>query len=317
MIDRCWTSPGCGSSNRSRGTARSRRRRRSSTTRSRPSATISRLEAETGAQLLQRAGRRVRLTPAGVLLLAERAAEILGRLEGAGAELAAHRAERRPGSHGQLLGPDRLARPQAVAALTAAPRPARQRDEHAPARRAGDASHRQDRHRADLPLRRLRAKARRHPPAAPARRSAVPAVHRAEQTLDSCREATWIGGCERCRTHLLSICADEGFEAKIDYVTDDLIVMQSLVAAGLGVTTLQGSPCAPTTSRASRRPRSRIAPAHLRGDLRQSAGPARLVLMAALAEAAPAVAGIRQGDAGRVRVVKPRSPPTSTRSSRP
>src|SRR5580693_9457944 len=50
---------------------------------------ISRLEAETGARLLQRAGRGVRLTDAG-RLLAERAEEIIGRLDAAENELAAH-----------------------------------------------------------------------------------------------------------------------------------------------------------------------------------------------------------------------------------
>jgi DNA-binding transcriptional LysR family regulator len=50
---------------------------------------IARLEAETGARLLQRAGRGVRLTDAG-RLLAERAEEIIGRLDAAEAELAAH-----------------------------------------------------------------------------------------------------------------------------------------------------------------------------------------------------------------------------------
>jgi len=50
---------------------------------------IARLEAETGARLLQRAGRGVRLTDAG-RLLADRAAEILGRLDAAENELAAH-----------------------------------------------------------------------------------------------------------------------------------------------------------------------------------------------------------------------------------
>src|SRR5436190_16734580 len=50
---------------------------------------LARLEAETGAHLVQRVGRGVRLTPAG-LLLAERAEEILGRLEAAEAELAEH-----------------------------------------------------------------------------------------------------------------------------------------------------------------------------------------------------------------------------------
>src|SRR3954454_15668808 len=50
---------------------------------------LSRLEAETGAQLVRRAGRGIRLTEAG-RALAERGAEILGRLEAAEAELSAH-----------------------------------------------------------------------------------------------------------------------------------------------------------------------------------------------------------------------------------
>jgi DNA-binding transcriptional LysR family regulator len=54
------------------------------------------------------------------------------------------------------------------------------------------------------------------------------------------RDATWIAGCERCRSHLLSVCAGEGFEPRIGYISDDMVVMQALVAAGLGVTTLPG-----------------------------------------------------------------------------
>src|ERR671923_443956 len=58
---------------------------------SQPSVThhLARLESETGAQLLQRVGRGIRLTPAGQLL-ADRAAEIIGRIDAAGAELSAH-----------------------------------------------------------------------------------------------------------------------------------------------------------------------------------------------------------------------------------
>src|SRR4029079_11826342 len=50
---------------------------------------LTRLEAETGAQLLQKGVRGIRLTPAGELL-AGRAAEIIGRIDAAGAELSAH-----------------------------------------------------------------------------------------------------------------------------------------------------------------------------------------------------------------------------------
>ena len=58
---------------------------------SQPSVThhLGRLESETGAQLVQRVGRGIRLTAAGELL-ADRAAEIIGRIDAAGAELSAH-----------------------------------------------------------------------------------------------------------------------------------------------------------------------------------------------------------------------------------
>src|ERR671925_692087 len=49
---------------------------------------LARLEQETGARLLQRIGRGIRLTPTGQLL-ADRAAEILGRVDAAAAELSA------------------------------------------------------------------------------------------------------------------------------------------------------------------------------------------------------------------------------------
>jgi DNA-binding transcriptional LysR family regulator len=36
------------------------------------------------------------------------------------------------------------------------------------------------------------------------------------------------------------MCADAGFEPRIGYSSDDMVVMSSLVAAGLGVTTQTG-----------------------------------------------------------------------------
>lgn len=38
---------------------------------------------------------------------------------------------------------------------------------------------------------------------------------RRERGLATLRDATWIAGCERCRSHVLSLCADAGFDPRI------------------------------------------------------------------------------------------------------
>jgi DNA-binding transcriptional LysR family regulator len=48
----------------------------------------------------------------------------------------------------------------------------------------------------------------------------------------------WIGGCERCRAHLLRSCGRAGFLPDIRITTDDYVAVQGFVAAGLGVATL-------------------------------------------------------------------------------
>ncbi|GAA1148904.1 LysR family transcriptional regulator [Kribbella jejuensis] len=48
----------------------------------------------------------------------------------------------------------------------------------------------------------------------------------------------WIVGCERCRSHLLELCREAGFAPIERHTTDDYVVRQNLVAAGLGVTLL-------------------------------------------------------------------------------
>lgn len=54
-------------------------------------------------------------------------------------------------------------------------------------------------------------------------------------------DAEWIGGCVRCRAHLVACCEEAGFEPAIRHVTDDYVVVQNLVAAGLGVSVLPAS----------------------------------------------------------------------------
>jgi DNA-binding transcriptional LysR family regulator len=210
---------------------------------SQPSVThhLTRLEAETGAQLLQRVGRGIRLTPAGQLL-ADRAAEILGRIDAADAELSAH--------VGLTAGRVRLAGfssaigslvPEAAAALAAA-HPGLQislTDMHPPEAiellRTGKIEvaivFRYDETEPEPPGVRLH-----HLLDDPLYLLTTDEG----QSLGSLREATWIAGCDRCRLHLLSLCSEEGFEPRIGYTSDDMVVMQALVAAGLGAATLPG-----------------------------------------------------------------------------
>src|SRR5919106_78733 len=175
---------------------------------SQPSVThhLSRLEAETGAQLLQRVGRGIRLTAAGQLL-ADRAAEIIGRIDAAGAELSAH--------VGLTAGRVRLAAfASAIGSLVPA----------AVATLAG-------RHPGlEISLTDT------HPPEA----IELLRTGKVERGLAGLRDATWIAGCERCSSHMLALCADAGFEPRIGYSSDDMVVMQALVAAGLGVATQTG-----------------------------------------------------------------------------
>ena len=210
---------------------------------SQPSVThhLGRLESETGAQLVQRVGRGIRLTAAGQLL-ADRAAEIIGRIDAAGAELSAH--------VGLTAGRVRLAGfasamgslvPAAVATL-AGRHPGLEVsliDTHPPEAlellRAG---------KVEVAI------VFRYDETAPEQTGVrlhhllddsvhLLSAHR-ERGLAELRDATWIAGCERCRSHLLSMCADAGFEPRIGYSSDDMVVMQAWVAAGLGVATQSG-----------------------------------------------------------------------------
>ncbi|MCD4534114.1 LysR family transcriptional regulator [Nocardioides sp. cx-169] len=51
-------------------------------------------------------------------------------------------------------------------------------------------------------------------------------------------ERDWVAGCERCRQHLVACCRAAGFEPRLLHESDDYVVVQSLVAHGLGVTAL-------------------------------------------------------------------------------
>jgi molybdate transport repressor ModE-like protein len=73
----------------------------------------------------------------------------------------------------------------------------------------------------------------------------VAADHRAASrrrlTLADLADEPWIVGCERCRAHAVRLCAEAGFVPAVRHVSDDYVVVQNLVAVGLGVTLLPQS----------------------------------------------------------------------------
>jgi DNA-binding transcriptional LysR family regulator len=202
---------------------------------------LSRLEAQTGARLLQRVGRGIRLTEAGHLL-ADRAAEIIGRVDSATAELSTlvglNAGRVRLAGFGSVMS---SLVPQAAAILAL---------QH-PGLELGLT----DTHPEDA-LQQLRAGhvdvavIFRYDDTAPEDDS-VRLIHLLDDplfllttgggtTLTEHKDTPWIAGCERCRSHLVEMCEHAGFSPRLAYTTDDMVVMQTLVAAGMGVTTIPG-----------------------------------------------------------------------------
>jgi DNA-binding transcriptional LysR family regulator len=202
---------------------------------------LARLEAATGARLVQRVGRRIRLTPEGVLL-ANRATEIMGRVDSASNELAAQ--------VGLQAGRVRLAGYQSVLS-TIVPEAAATLARKYP----GIELSLIDVHPVEA-LRLLRqgtidvALIFRYADT-PVEEEDLRLVHvsddplylvsqRSDDSITNYRDSAWIGGCERCQAELVAVCRRAGFTPRIAFVSDDMVVMQALVAAGMGVTTLPG-----------------------------------------------------------------------------
>lgn len=200
---------------------------------------LARLEAETGARLVQRVGRGIRLTPEGEHL-ARRAAEIVGRVDSAAAELSA--------MVGLRTGRVRIAGFQsALATLVPQAAAALNREHPGIEMRLTEAHPR-------VALELLRAGEVdaaiifRYDDTTP---DDVRATHLFDdpmhllslqpgQTLADHRESDWIAGCENCRREFLEACQRAGFTPRIAYTSDDPIVEQALVAVGMGVTTMPG-----------------------------------------------------------------------------
>lgn len=204
---------------------------------------LARLEADTGAKLIQRVGRGIRLTPEG-LMLAERATEILGRLDAASHELAAQ--------VGLQTGRVRLAA-NASAMATIVPSAAVLFAEAHPGLElclfdSHPVESLQLLRRGEIDI----ALIFRHADAQdPVGDEGFRLVHvgddpvylvsrQPDDTVANHRDSPWIGGCARCQEVLTGVCREAGFAPRIASVSDDMVVVQALVAAGNGVTTLPG-----------------------------------------------------------------------------
>jgi DNA-binding transcriptional LysR family regulator len=200
---------------------------------------LARLEAETGARLVQRIGRGIRLTPEGEHL-ARRAAEIVGRVDTAAAELSA--------MVGLRTGRVRVAGFQSALAALVPHAAATLRRDH-----PGIELHLADAHpRVALNLLREgqvdAALIFRYDDTTP---DDIRATHlfddpmyllslESGQTLRDHRDSAWIAGCENCRREFIDACEQAGFTPHVVYTSDDVIVEQALVAAGMGVTAIPG-----------------------------------------------------------------------------
>ncbi|MEO3749137.1 LysR family transcriptional regulator [Streptomyces sp. B6B3] len=202
---------------------------------------LSRLEAATGAKLVQRIGRGIRLTPEG-RLLANRAAEIVGRVDAATNELAAQ--------VGLQAGRVRLAANASVLS-TLVPSAAATLARTYPGvelsliERHPVESLRMLRHgEIDVALVFRHADAPVEDEGYRLRQIGDDRIYLVSQRPDDSvahhRHSPWIGGCDACTNELLTVCRREGFAPRIGSLSDDMVVVQSLVAAGMGVAILPG-----------------------------------------------------------------------------
>jgi DNA-binding transcriptional LysR family regulator len=203
---------------------------------------LARLEADTGAKLIQRVGRGIRLTPEGELL-AQRAAEILGRLNAASVELSAR--------VGLRAGRVRLAGFQTVLS-TLVPKAAAELSRSYP----GIDLNLVDAH-PEVGLDMLRsghvdvALIFRNADTPPDESEGFRLTHllddpvylisdRPDQRLEDHRDSAWVGGCERCRAATVAACERAGYSPRIAFTCDDTVIAQAVVAAGIGVAIVNG-----------------------------------------------------------------------------
>jgi DNA-binding transcriptional LysR family regulator len=210
-----------------------------------------RLERRLGLPLIERVGRRVRLTEAG-RILARHAPSVTTALDAAAGELAELRGLRAatvriagfPSASSTIL-------PRLLASIAARVPGLTVTYVEAEPPEAVEAV-RED--RADIALTFAYPGDRDDPHGPSARGLSVHTIGRddllvvlpvghpaaAAEVVDAAALAdeNWIAGCPRCRGHLLELCGRAGFTPRIGFETDNVVAVEGLVAQGIGVATL-------------------------------------------------------------------------------
>lgn len=224
---------------------------------------IARLEAETGVKLMERAGRGIRLTEAG-RLLADRAQEILSRIDAAETELAAHAGLRQrqarlaafpsalativPGAlamlRGARSGADVCLR-EAEPAIALQMLREGQVDIALTCRYAGRGDSREEESGDGLhtqlileePVCLITGPVNGHPmgDATAGTTTGHPPADATAPDLGCYARARWITACDHNREFLFRECAAAGFTPTVALSASDFAAIQALVAAGFGV----------------------------------------------------------------------------------
>jgi DNA-binding transcriptional LysR family regulator len=127
-----------------------------------------------------------------------------------------------------------------------------------------------------------------------------PAAMEQQVELASLGDENWIGGCPRCRGHLLQLCDQSGFVPRISFETDNVAAVLGLVAAGIGVAMLPQMALGSALAAASGHPGVEIRPTgardHRTVHVVTAVGGERMpALAAALAQLAALTGGTRLG----------------------
>ena len=113
--------------------------------------------------------------------------------------------------------------------------------------------------------------------------------------LGDLADENWVAGCPRCRGHLLDLCERRGFAPRISYETDNVAAVFGLVEAGIGVALLPALAIESAGTRAGVVIRATTGRDHRTLHAVTAAGADRVPALAAALRALTAITPVGQG----------------------